>query len=234
MSAGSAISVIEQWIDAKVSAVTPFSATVDSLSGGKVGITRLGSATADSQLYARLTGFKLSVGDEVICLNFLGAAFVLGKTQRTTAAGYALDALLTANAVLVNSDATLQWKRQSTSDVASTSATATWQTAMTFSLPLPAGTFNITAVGFLKMTRSPAGGASLRVNVNGTAGPDSIPEPDTATFVNETAVMTKNNVVVAAGGGNVACLIEFKGDTGTGVITAAKAPFLLCFPLRTA
>jgi len=106
MSAGSAISMIETLVNLKVKDLTPFSATVDSLSGGKVGIRRLGSPTAEWQLYARLAGFGLSVGDEVICLNYLGAAFVLGRVQRTTAALVSIDGTLGLSSL--NTAGTLQ------------------------------------------------------------------------------------------------------------------------------
>jgi len=85
MSITAAVAMIETLVNQKIGSVTPFSATVDSLSGGKVAIKRLGAVNAESQLYARLAGFKLAVNDEVICLNYLGNAFVLGKVQRSAA-----------------------------------------------------------------------------------------------------------------------------------------------------
>lgn len=75
--------------------LTPFRAIVSATSGGRVQIQRLGAATAETELYARVAGFDVVAGDEVLCLAIGGKPVVIGKLQRAAASGYALESGLT-------------------------------------------------------------------------------------------------------------------------------------------
>lgn len=146
-------------------------------------------------------------------------------------------AALSCNAGLINSDlagsASYRWdpNRQDTADTASTTNTASWVQAMSknYTLP-PTGTFSVWMIGALTMTRSPAGQANLRGNINGNAGGTSIVNPDTAI---KTTHLTWHRVDGIAGGTSVPVKLEYKGNTGTGVTTSAIEPWFLPWWVRT-
>lgn len=62
----------------------PFRALVTGTSGGMVTIRRPEAATGEDELRARVPGWKLSPGDEVLCIPVSGKPFVLGPVQRST------------------------------------------------------------------------------------------------------------------------------------------------------
>jgi hypothetical protein len=223
MSVQSAIAMIESLVAQKTAALTPFSATVTALSGGKVQIKRLGSATADTQFYARLTGFSLTVGDEVACISLLGSAFVLGKTQRAAATSFALDASLVGeviHAVPVYQDA---------SDTASTVSTSTYQQACALSFVLPAGTWTVTANGTLRVTRSAAGAVNCRTNIDGTDGGGATIAVDASVM---TSIYAAQQLAAVSGGRTITIVFKFKNNSAA--TCTAAAPMLMAIAKRTA
>jgi hypothetical protein len=61
----------------------PFIAIAGTQSGGRIRIRRVIEATQGTELYARLAGPSITVGDEVICITVGGKPLVLGKLQRS-------------------------------------------------------------------------------------------------------------------------------------------------------
>lgn len=163
MSVPAAVSLIQQYIAEQVGSALPFSATVQALSGGMVQIKRLGAATAESQLYARLRGFDLAVNDEVICVTYLGVAFVLGKVQRATPSAFSLAG------GLIGEVATPGLFRQATSDNAANASTSTWLSTISSTITPPAGTWQVEAVFIGRMTHSASGNLDLRIVIGGSA-----------------------------------------------------------------
>lgn len=57
---------------------------------------------------------------------------------------------------------------QTSSDTASTSSTTTWADAMVVTLSLPAGTYEIAAVGWLRLRNDASSNGDMRIAINGT------------------------------------------------------------------
>ncbi len=68
----------------QVNQLRPFIALAGTQTDGRLTIRRVTEATARSEQYARLAGFDVAVGDEIVCLIIGGKPLVLGKLQRTT------------------------------------------------------------------------------------------------------------------------------------------------------
>jgi hypothetical protein len=140
----------------------PFRATVDSLSAGKVLILREGAVANDDQLYARLTGFDLTAGDEVLCVNLGGQAIVLGKIQRSAPSSLAVPYL--ANTVYkVDRDNTNYTNTDTSNDADAVSTTIT----------LPTGTWSIHASGGVTAFHSSTGGITVALSLNASVGATS-------------------------------------------------------------
>lgn len=73
--------------------LTPYRAVVTGLSAGKVQFRPIEATTGGTQLYARLRGFALTVGDVVLVLGKQNP-IVLEKVQTSAPASYPLDAPL--------------------------------------------------------------------------------------------------------------------------------------------
>lgn len=71
--------------------ITPYRAIVTGQSGGMVQFRPIEAATAATQLYARIAGFSLTIGDEIMVIGRKNP-IVLGRIQRTAPASFALDA----------------------------------------------------------------------------------------------------------------------------------------------
>lgn len=69
-------------IDSRVTGVTPFRATVTSVSGNLTYIQRLAASTADAEPYAKVTADTLIAGDEVMCMPVNGKPVIIGKVRR--------------------------------------------------------------------------------------------------------------------------------------------------------
>lgn len=61
---------------------------------GMVTVRRLTAIAAETEEYARLAGFTLSIADEVLCLNLNGVPVVLGLLQRSSLASLSLPSSL--------------------------------------------------------------------------------------------------------------------------------------------
>lgn len=74
---------LSQMVDDRLRARDPFRAIVTGVSGGMVTIRRLEAASGETELRARLPGWKLSTDDEVLCLPVNGKPVILGPIQRS-------------------------------------------------------------------------------------------------------------------------------------------------------
>jgi hypothetical protein len=245
MSVSAAVSMIEALVNTKIGSALPFSATVTDVGSGTVQIKRLGATTPDSPRYAKLAGWKLAVGDEVICLNFLGAAFVLGRVQRSAPSTVATDGLLTlasldpsggsdgqvvtrvagalalANAPLIGDRLVFDAVSADASVTVSTAATSTFQEAYTRSVTLPAGTWTMKATGLLAMKNSGGNSGALRLQIDGNAGGTRTVALNSSTY--QTAVVHATQLGVS-GGRSVDVRLEYHGVTGG--TTSAQNPAL--------
>jgi len=83
--------------------IRPYRAIVSALSGGMVSFQPLETTVAATQLYARIAGFDLTVGDE-IWVQGRKNPMVIGKIQRSAAGALALAAGLTVPGVTTLGD----------------------------------------------------------------------------------------------------------------------------------
>jgi hypothetical protein len=119
--------------------------------------------------------------------------------------------------------------KSSTSVVASTAATSTWQEAITLTWALPAGVWQIEPLGWLRLKRGTAVGVDVRCVVDGNAGA-SVSATANATTFSEFATGTIIGGIV--GNRNVDIILQFKGTSGTGT-TTAETPILHALAKRT-
>lgn len=76
-----------------IKGITPFRATADGEANGKVSIIRLGQTVADGESYARLGGFNIADGDELICF-MVGGKPVVAKLLTAAPTSHGLSAPL--------------------------------------------------------------------------------------------------------------------------------------------
>jgi hypothetical protein len=79
-----ALARIEQMLARRLRDRDPFRAIVTGTSGGMVRIRRLEAETGETELRARIPGWKLTANDEVLCLPVNGKPVILGPVQRST------------------------------------------------------------------------------------------------------------------------------------------------------
>lgn len=82
----------------------PFRAVAQSESGGLVTIRRLDATADDLEQYARVAGFALSPGDEVVCLPMGGKPVVVGIIQRTTPTEYTFPVTIDVPGITVDGE----------------------------------------------------------------------------------------------------------------------------------
>jgi hypothetical protein len=210
-------------------------------SDGTVSVQFEEDSAPSDEFYARIAGFDFTPGNDLYGFD-LNPGFVAAGPLQSSVTGalpLSLSTLLTLNAGLVNGDSVNQewWPYgqdfcNQSGDVASTGSTATFQQAVSRAWTLPAvGTYDVLAMGMLQMTRSPAGAANLRLNINGVAGGTHIVTVDTAIY---TGHMQWHAATGIAGGTSVVVKAEYKGNSGTGVTTSATEPWLFPWYVRTA
>lgn len=119
---------------------------------------------------------------------------------------------------------------QSASLVPNTGATATYQTAFTVNLTLGEGTWRVMAVGLLKLKRSPAGLANVRVVVDGNASTANVFTADLSVF---TAGWGANLRTGVSGGRTIAVDVQYHGNSGAGVTTYSEVPLIFIIASRT-
>lgn len=69
-------------IDSRISAASPFRATVTGVDGNLTYIQRLAATTADAEPYAKVTADTFIPGDEVMCVPVNGKPVIIGKVRR--------------------------------------------------------------------------------------------------------------------------------------------------------
>lgn len=116
---------------------------------------------------------------------------------------------------------------QSTSDAASTTSTVNYSTAMTLSVPLPTGTWTVTATGGLQLIHSAGGNVNFQINVDGQAGTERTLSANASVHQ---SFVTNNEQTGRTGTINVT--VRFKSNAaGT---TTARNPWLYVVARRTA
>lgn len=91
MSVELAVRTLLDRVDKRIAPVKPFRAIVTSVSGGLVGIRRPEAASGGTALHAKIAGFGVAVGDEVLCVNLGKFPIIIGKIQRVAQTGVVLD-----------------------------------------------------------------------------------------------------------------------------------------------
>lgn len=233
----------------------PWRATVVSGGAGPITIQRIGQGAPDGEAYARLSGFDLPAGSDVILLDIEGKPVALGELLRVAPAdrrlsvplkllggadliGYA-DAGATqqrwsingAGAAIFGSVNTPVWTAgsQDSANTASTTSTTTYSDAMSLTLALPAGTWEVLAFAWLKLRHSEASQANMQILVDGQAG-----AVRTQSVVSSgwEECWTHGVYPGIAGGRTITAKVQFKsGATGT---TTADMPGLILVARRTA
>lgn len=121
--------------------------------------------------------------------------------------------------------------KQDAADTSPITASATFQNAMTINWGLPSGTWTIEADGFLDVIRASTLRVNLRLTINGTV--DSSPSTctvDTGVYASKGT----NFLLTGVPGGTIPVVLQYKGDSGSGITTTAEAPRIILKAIRTA
>lgn len=201
MSAAKTVEKILESIERRIATAAPFRAVVDSLSAGKVAIIREGSDDADTQLYARLAGFDLVAGDEVLCINLGKQAVVLGKLQRAAASGLSLPML---NFPIIKWD-------QSNTNFTNTD-TANDADAISTTIVLPTGTWTLYGIGGTVASHSAVANQRCRISLDGTLG-DETQIGSATNPIDSRVSLTAGGSKTGVTSGTKTCKMVFKSAT---------------------
>jgi hypothetical protein len=176
------------------------------------------------------TPFQLNVGDDVMVLPFGGSYIVVNEIRNTLPTAETLPLNLTVTGGITGASFNSPFVMngaQSTSDAASTTSTVNYSTAMTLSVPLPTGTWTVTAQGGIQLIHSAGGNLNFQINVDGVAGTERTLQGNATTY---SQYVTNNEQTGRSGTINVT--MRFKSSAaGT---TTARNPWLFVVARRTA
>lgn len=118
---------------------------------------------------------------------------------------------------------------QAGSDTGSTTSTVTYSDAMVYTLPLPAGTWTIEAIGMVDLRHSAANNADMRVSVAGTV---AVATREATGGTDDFTAFRQRAIATGWSSGDATCRVQFKANDA-GTITAAN-PAIWLRAFRTA
>lgn len=199
----SALKRVFAYVDTSVGDVRAFRAIVTGQSNGMVQIRRIHASTAETALRARVVGFDLQNGDEVLCLPMAdGLPVVVGLLQRATPSSYTLSTPLNVDTIVMeapNTPVGMQ-SSQNSADTASSTDTSNYVTTLTADIALPTGNWTIRAMTTQMLSHSSAGSVvRAQTRIGGTAGVNlsaAVPaDPTRATMVTQATRTSQTGTV---------------------------------------
>lgn len=160
--------------------LTPDRVLVESYTSGRVKIREIGAPSALGEEYARIAGFKLEPGAKVLTLPMGDKLIVAGEIQNTPPTSRTFDhdlviegdlavsGVLTGGGLSEGAEYLFFYAWNSAE--ASTSNTSTPTAHSSFDIELPAGTWDVDAVGLATCRASGANGVDMRMRIDGNNG----------------------------------------------------------------